>query len=220
MAQDETEDDLLRELNELRARVRQLTDTAALAERDAVRYRLLLEHLNVGVFVSSLDGRMLECNERTVEMSGESRESLLTKNLATHYDEPSDRERLVAELRTTGAVRNFETWTRQRSGKRVAASMNAVLAPIGPGGEKLILGMLEDITERKLAEERADEGAERFRVIAEQSLLGILIFQDDKIPFVNQAVADINGDSIEEMLTWDGSDFVRVIHPDDSAFVT
>src|SRR6185369_7872334 len=145
MPQVETAEELRRQLNELQGDVGHLAEKAADAERDAVRYRLLLEHLNVGVFVSSLDGRMLECNERTVEMSGESRESLLTKNLATHYDEPSDRERLVAELRTTGAVRNFETWTRQRSGKRVAASMNAVLAPIGPGGEKLILGMLEDI---------------------------------------------------------------------------
>ena len=214
--QPETED----ELNELRRRVQQLTDRADSAAQDALRYRLLLEHLNVGVFVSSLDGRMLECNERTVQMSGESRESLLNKQLVTHYENPEDRERLVTALRNDGAVRNFETWTRQRNGKRAAASMNAVLAPIGPGGTKLILGMLEDITERKLFEERAGEGEERFRVIAEQSMLGILIFQDNAIRFVNQAVADVNGYTIEEMATWNGSDFARVIHPDDVAFVT
>jgi len=216
MAQPETED----ELNELRRRVQQLTDRAASAERDALRYRLLLEHLNVGVFVSSLDGLMLECNERTAQMSGESRESLLNRQLVTRYEDPQDRERLVTELRNKGSVRNFETWTRQFGGKRVAASMNAVLAPIGPGGTKLILGMLEDITERKLAEERAGEGEERFRVIAEQSMLGILIFQDNAIRFVNQAVSDMNGYSIEEMATWNGGDFARVIHPDDVAFVT
>lgn len=220
MTQPETEHHPGQELSELRRRVQQLTESAALAERDALRYRLLLEHLNVGVFVSSLDGQMLECNDRTVQMSGESRESLLTKQLATHYEDPNDRVRLVAELRSTGSVRNFETWTRQRSGKRVAASMNAVLSPIGPDGGKLILGMLEDITERKLAEERAGESEQRFRVIAEQSMLGILIFQDDAIRFVNQAVSELNGYSVEEMMTWTGSDFARVIHPDDSAFVT
>ena len=212
----ETED----ELNELRSRVEQLTKRAASAERDALRHRLLLEHLNVGVFVSSLDGRMLECNERTVQMSGHSRESLLALQLATHYEDSRDRERLVTELRNNGSVRNFETWTRLPDGQRVAASMNAVLAPIGPDGTRLILGMLEDITTRKLAEERAGEGEERFRVIAEQSMLGILIFQDNRIRFVNQAVSDINGYSIAEMATWDNSDFARVIHPDDIAFVT
>ncbi len=84
--------------------------------------------------------------------------------------------------------------------------MNAILAPIGPDGTQLILGMLEDITDRKLVEERAGEGEERFRVIAEQSMLGILIFQDNAIRFVNQAVSDMNGYSIEEMANWDGSD--------------
>ncbi|MEO8904249.1 MAG: PAS domain S-box protein [Polyangiaceae bacterium] len=220
MARPETEDALGKELTELRARVQQLTDRATLAERNAMRHQLLLDHLNMGVFVSTLDGRMVECNDRAVQMSGYTRESLLTKELSAHYEDPNDRARLVEELRRTGSVRNFETWTRQRDGKRVASSMNAVLAPIGPDGAQLILGMTEDVTDRKLAEERAGEGEERFRVIAEQSMLGILIFQDNGIPFVNQAVSDINGYSVEEMLTWSGIDFVRVIHPDDAEYVT
>jgi PAS domain S-box-containing protein len=212
------EQDPTTELEELRARVRALTDSAAAAERDATRYRLLLEHLNVGVFVSSLEGRMLECNERTLQMAGETRESLLSKDLVTHYENPNDRARMVNELRQTGAVRNFETWTIHRSGKRVASSMNAVLAPIGPNGSQLILGMLEDITDRKLAEERAGEGEERFRVIAEQSMLGIAIVQDDALRFVNQAVSDMNGYSIDEMSSWTLVDLAKRVHPDDVAF--
>jgi PAS domain S-box-containing protein len=219
MAESETNHAEQKELLELRARVDELSGRAASAEQDAQRYRLLLEHLNVGVFVSSLDGRMLECNERTVQMSGETRETLLSKDLVTHYENPDDRARMVAELRATGHVRNFETWTRHRDGKRVASSMNAVLAPIGANGAPLILGMLEDITERKLAEERAGEGEERFRIIAEQSMLGIVIFQDDAIRFVNQAVSDMNGYSVEEMSSWSVRDMARVIHPEDAAFV-
>jgi PAS domain S-box-containing protein len=219
MAKDDN-DDRLQELSALRARVRVLEQAAQSAERDLVRYRLLLEHLNVGVFVSSLDGRMLECNDRTVQMSGESRESLLSKDLSTHYENPADRARLVTELRGTGAVRNFETWTRHGDGKRVASSMNAVLAPIGPDGSKLILGMLEDITDRKLAEERAGEGEERFRVLAEQSMLGIAIMQDNALRFVNQAIADLNGYSIEEMSDWTVIDFAKLVHPDDLPFAT
>jgi PAS domain S-box-containing protein len=219
MARSDSEQELRRELNELRARLDELTANAAAAERDATRYRLLLEHLNVGVFVSSMDGRMLECNDRTVQMSGETRESLLSKDLVTHYEDANDRARMLAELRANGSVRNFETWTRQRDGKRVASSMNAVLAPIGPAGSLLILGMLEDITDRKLAEARAGEGEQRFRVIAEQSMLGIIIFQDDAIRFVNQAVSDINGYSIDEMSRWTTHDMARIIHPDDAEFV-
>src|SRR4051812_27859948 len=172
MVESETAD----ELEQLRRQVQLLEDRALTAERDATRHRLLLEHLNVGVFVSSLDGRMLECNERTLQMSGETRESLLNIPLSGFYEDPDDRQRLLAQLRETGSVRNFQTWIRQRSGKRVASSMSAVFAPVGPDGAKVILGMLEDITERKLAEERAGEGEQRFRVIAEQSMLGLMIF--------------------------------------------
>src|SRR5678816_4293040 len=96
--------------------------------------------------------------------------------------------------------------------------MNAVLAPIGPDGTMRILGMLEDITERKLAEERAGEGEDRFRVIAEQSMLGIVILQDDRIRFANQAVCDINGYTIEEMLTWGARDMANAVHPEDMPF--
>jgi PAS domain S-box-containing protein len=208
-----------RELVELRARVAELEARAADAARIDARYRLLLEHLNVGVFVSSLEGRMLECNERVVHLSGEpSREALLARQLETTYDRREDRARLVAMLRTHGVVRNFETWTRKPDGRRSCTSMNAVLAPLGPNGAPLILGMLEDITDRKLAEERAGEGEQRFRVIAEQSLLGIAILQDDRVSYVNQAIADLTGFSVEELRGWHVSELPRVIHPDDVEF--
>src|SRR6185503_19543899 len=73
MSRVDAADELGKELTQLRADANRLAERAAAAERDAQRYRLLLSHLEVGVFVSSLDGRMLECNDRTVEMSGETR---------------------------------------------------------------------------------------------------------------------------------------------------
>jgi two-component system, cell cycle sensor histidine kinase and response regulator CckA len=170
-----TSDDPRRpELEALRQRVRALELAAGLAERDLTRYRLLLEHLNVGVFVSSLDGRMLECNDRTVAMSGERREVLMATNLASYYENPDDRARLLAELRSKGSVRNFETWTRHGDGTRVASSMNAVLAPIGPEGTQLILGMLEDITARKQAEATLSQLSSSLERAARLESLGVL----------------------------------------------
>lgn len=220
MPPDATDDSATqRELATLRARVAELEERATAAQGIDARYRLLLEHLNVGVFLSSLDGRMIECNERIVEMSGlGTREELMNRDLRSTYANPEERERLVRALREDGQVRGFETWTRRPDGEPLCSRMNAVLAPLGPGGSPMILGMLEDITDRKLAEKRAGEGEERFRVIAEQSMLGIAILQDDKIRFVNQAVADLNGYSIEEMAAWDTLDFAKLVHPDDVSF--
>lgn len=55
---------------------------------------------------------------------------------------------------------------------------------------------------------------DRFRVITEQSLMGVLIIQDNKIVFVNKAAADIVGYPLHEVEKWYVSDFFRVIHPD------
>ncbi len=210
-----------RELGALRARVLELEDALEHSQRGSKRYQLLLDNLNVGVFVSSLDGRMLDCNQAAVQMAGEpSRQALLDSDLVSRYEDPADRARMVEALRATGRVDALELWTLRPDGSRVCGAMTAVLVPIGPRGEQQILGMLEDITDRKLAEERAGEGEERFRVIAEQSMLGIAIMQDSRLRFVNQAVSDINGYTVEEMSSWSVIDFSKLIHPDDLAFAS
>jgi len=221
MPQDPPDSELRRELASLREQVQHLSAELTVAKRGDARYQLLFDNLNVGVFVTSLDGVMLECNELVAKMAGEpSRAALLGRKMVSRYENPDDRARMVEQLRGTGAVRNLEMWTVRGDGKRHCSSMTAVLAPIGPNGEQLILGMLEDVTERKLAQERAGEGEERFRVIAEQAMLGIAIMQDSRLRFVNQAVSDINGYSVEEMSTWNVIDFGKLIHPDDLAFAT
>jgi PAS domain S-box-containing protein len=205
----------------LRQQVHELSERLLEAERKNARAQVLFDNLNVGVFVSSLDGKMLDCNERAAQMAGEpSREALLGSDLVKRYENPDDRARMVAQLRETGRVRDLELWIRRTDGSRHCSLMTAVLVPIGPNGEQQILGMLEDVTERKLAEARAGEGEERFRVIAEQSMLGIAIMQDNRLRFVNQAVSDINGYSVEEMSSWNVLDFAKLIHPDDLAFAT
>jgi two-component system cell cycle sensor histidine kinase/response regulator CckA len=221
MSQDQGDSSVRRELASLREQVQQLSAELAAAKQGDTRYRLLFDNLNVGVFVTSLDGIMLECNQLVATMAGElSRDALLGRKMVSRYENPADRERMVQQLRDTGEVRNLEMWTRHLDGRRHCSSMTAVLAPIGPQGEARILGMLEDITERKLAQERAGEGEERFRVIAEQSLLGIAIMQDSRLRFVNQAVSDMNGYSVAEMATWNVIDFSKLIHPDDLAFAS
>ena len=89
-------------------------------ERGSKRYQLLFDNLNVGVFVSSLDGRMLDCNQRAVQMAGEpSREALLGSDLVSRYENPADRERMVKALREHGEVRDLVGARRQLTGRRL-----------------------------------------------------------------------------------------------------
>lgn len=63
------------------------------------------------------------------------------------------------------------------------------------------------------------ESEEKFRLLSEQSLLAIMILQDGVFKYVNEAAASLLGYSQEEILSWESSQFLSTVHPDDRDFV-
>ncbi|HEB10325.1 MAG TPA: PAS domain S-box protein [Spirochaetales bacterium] len=64
-----------------------------------------------------------------------------------------------------------------------------------------------------------EESEGRFRLISEQSLLAIIIIQDEVVKYANQAYSDLTGYSNEELLNWKPLEYVKMIHPDDLILV-
>ena len=85
-----------------------------------------------------------------------------------------------------------------------------------------IIGMIAlytDITERKQAEQALRDSENRFRLISEQSLVGIEFIQDGRVKYANQAYTDISGYSVDEILNWKPYEYQKLVHPDDPEFV-
>ena len=76
-----------------------------------------------------------------------------------------------------------------------------------------------DITERRKAEEALQESEEKFRLLAEQSLMAIGLIQDGTFKYVNKAYEIMSGYSGQELLSWKPYEYIKVIHPDDREFV-
>jgi PAS domain S-box-containing protein len=81
------------------------------------------------------------------------------------------------------------------------------------------LAMVEEIRERRLAEEALRENEEKFRLICEQALKVIAIIQDDVIKYANQAFSRLSEYSMDEVLNWGLDEYARMFHPDDRNFI-
>ncbi|MCK4480562.1 MAG: PAS domain S-box protein [Candidatus Lokiarchaeota archaeon] len=82
-----------------------------------------------------------------------------------------------------------------------------------------IRGTITDINNLVLAEKELKESEEKFRTIAEQSLMGICIIQDFEIKYLNHQMAEIYGYPIDEVKRWKPKEFIKVIHPDSKEMV-
>ncbi|MCI4442125.1 MAG: PAS domain S-box protein, partial [Lentimicrobium sp.] len=75
-----------------------------------------------------------------------------------------------------------------------------------------LIGSIQDITERKLVEEKLRESEEKYRGLVENSPDGIVIYVNDKITFVNdEALRIIKAKNREEII---GKPVLKYIHPD------
>ena len=79
----------------------------------------------------------------------------------------------------------------------------------------LILKDAHGQAKMKIAEDAHKESEEKFRILSEQSLLGILIIQNNQTKYFNQAVSDITGLSPDKLIRQTFTDFMDLVHPDD-----
>ncbi|MGV3664251.1 MAG: PAS domain-containing sensor histidine kinase [Prosthecobacter sp.] len=191
----------------------------------------VIENLPAMVFVKdATDLRYVRVNRVAVELTGVSRAEFLAKTDAALYPEGeaaffAQKDR---EIVTGGQMIDIpeEPIHSHRHGVRL---LHTKKVPIfdEAGQVKYILGISEDITARKAAEREiqqlnetleqrvqerttalaATEG--KFRVLVEQSLVGIYIIQGDRFVYTNPKMSEILGRTAEELAACPITDFVE-----------
>ena len=140
---------------------RQISAQADQLRSSEERYRLLFNRSLAGVYQSTLDGQIIDCNLAFAHILGfESREDCLEKVARDLYFEAGDRDTFLARLRADGSVPDFESQLRRRDGSPVWVLESASLLESRVGQPPLIEGTLIDITRRKDAEEALRLSAE------------------------------------------------------------
>lgn len=132
-------------------------------------HRILFERSLAGVYVTTLDGEILECNEACAKMLGyECPEALLSRKAHDLYHSVADRAAFIERLKRDGVLVDSELSLRRSDGRAVHILENVNLLENANGERSLVLGTMVDITERKKAEEALRESEERYKALAEE----------------------------------------------------
>ncbi len=119
------------------------------------RYRLLFERNLAGVYRSTADGRLLECNRAYAEMMGyASPAEAMAQSSATYHASAEAREEFLARLRREGSLINDEGRARRKDGSLIWVVENVSLLRSEEDGEEILLGTVFDMTERRRLEEQ------------------------------------------------------------------
>ena len=90
---------------------------------------MLFDRNVAGVFRSTLDGRILDCNDALAHYLGyESREELLSQSAWSLYHQRSDREELLGLVKER-ALLNIRVPLRRKDGSTLLAVVSATVLP-------------------------------------------------------------------------------------------
>ena len=216
------------ELLRLRLRMaeRRLADIAeqgkseeALRESEE-RYRSLFEGVPIGLYRTTPAGRLLDANDALVRVLGyPDRETLLRANVGDIYYDPRDRQRWqrTVEEEAGSRIRSFETQVRRHDGRVIWVRFSLQTMRDEDGRVVRYEGALEDITDRRRAQDALQASEERFRALVQNASDMISILDPDgSVLYASPSHQRLLGHAPEDFV---GGNFLDFVHYEDRPLV-
>jgi PAS domain S-box-containing protein len=175
---------------------------AARKESEA-RYRSLVNNVSLGILRSTMGppGRIIETNPALEKITGYSRDELLAMNMEDLYAHPEERQAFMQKLASAKRTVTRELRWKRKDGGRIVV-LDTVIAVRDSSGQILHFdAIIEDITERRRAEEALRESEERYRTLVENATDAIyMVDAHENILSVNQTTARFLGKRPEKLI--------------------
>ncbi|HEX6503948.1 MAG TPA: GAF domain-containing protein [Terriglobales bacterium] len=159
--------------------IRDTTERRAAEEK----YRQLFEQVQEGVFVSTPEGKLVDCNDAFIQMLGySSRGELSALNVEQElYASPEQRELFRREIEKHNYVRNFEVTMRRKDGTLLIAVESSFASRDSFGKIDRYQGFLLDMTEKKRAEEEIRRRNRELNALNAMAVIATQSFDLDEI---------------------------------------
>jgi PAS domain S-box-containing protein len=187
------------------------------------RLTKLMDHSPMGMAVADMSGEIKYLNKKFIETFGYTLQDIPTLEhwWRLAYPDPQNVERVKSEWLHT-IRESAEEGTEPDPVEREVRCKDGTVRIIDfrkTVVDKLIIHTLHDVTESKRQEEALRESEQMFRLLSEQSLMSVAILQGGAYKYVNQAMSDLCGYSLEEISEWGPEELLSVIHSDDRSLV-
>ena len=167
------------------------------------KYRNLFERVRHGLFISSKEGKFLDCNHALLDMleyptKGEFLKIDIAQDL---YVNPDDRETFMALVEKLGFVKDFDVEFKKKNGERITVLLTATAKRDEKGTTIGYEGLNIDITERKKMERELKEANDFLMNLIESSVDGIIVtdMKGDILIF-NKGAENLLGYKAEEVV--------------------
>ncbi len=175
------------------------------------------------MMISSLeDGRYIDVNDTFLSLTGYARAEVIgrTSLELNVWEKAEDRDALIRELAEKGGVSNFETGYRKKNGEIGYVLLSAETIEIE--GERCLLAVSADITERKRIEEALRASEQRFYKAfhASPTSMSILSLRDGRFIDVNQTFLRLTGNTRQEVIGRTAADINIWANPQERKEVT
>jgi PAS domain S-box-containing protein len=167
------------------------------------KFRNLFERVQHGLFISTQEGRFLDCNQALLEMVGyQDKEEFLKMDIAKGlYVNPEDRKTFQSLVEQQGFVKDLEVEFKKKNGEKITVLLTATAKRDERGTTIGYEGLNIDITERKKMERELKEANDFLMNLIESSVDGIIVtdMKGDILIF-NKGAENLLGYKAEEVV--------------------
>jgi polar amino acid transport system substrate-binding protein len=208
----------LEEINETLKRENAEREAAEDAVRESEeRYRSLIENLPIGLYRNTPgpQGWFIMANPAIARMFGfETVDEFLQTPVAELYWNPADRQVFSEKLKAQGYIVSEELKLKNSNSDTPIWGAVTVNVVRDESGEiKYFDGLIEDISDRKRAEEALEYEKRRFQTLLEYAPFGIvMIGRDNSWQYVNPKFQEMFGYDLSDIHT--GEQWFRLAYPD------